>query len=208
MPITKEGLPFIAVPSLLSIILFYFSKIAFGIIFLLLALFMAYFFRDPRREIIYKENQVFSPADGKIIEMGEKEDEIFPGEKLFKISIFMSPLNVHINRAPMNGKVERIIYRPGAFKPAYKKDSNRNEQNIILIGTKNGQVMMKQIAGILARRIVCKIRENQELKAGEKIGLIIFGSRVELFFKKRFSLLVREGDKVSGGKTVIGEFHD
>ncbi len=208
MPITKEGLPFIAFPSLLSIILFYFSKITFGIIFLLLALFMAYFFRDPKREILYKENQVLSPADGKIIEMEEKEDEIFPKEKLFKVSIFMSPLNVHINRAPMNGKVERIIYRPGTFKPAYKKDSNRNEQNIILIETKNGQVMMKQIAGVLARRVVCKIRENQELKAGEKIGMIIFGSRVELFFKKRPSLLVREGDKVSAGKTVIGEFHD
>lgn len=208
MPIAKEGIPFIIVPFILSMISFLFSILTLGVFFLTISLFMAFFFRDPFRRIPSREKIILSPADGKIIEIEEKEDEIFPKEKFFKISIFMSPLNVHINRAPLSGKVKGVIYRPGYFKPAYREESIRNEQNIIMLETDKGKIMMKQIAGILARRIVCKIKENQEVKAGDKIGMIIFGSRVELFLERRPELLVKIGDRVRGGETIIGEFND
>lgn len=208
MPIAKEGIPFIIIPFILSIISFLFPILTLGVFFLIISLFMAFFFRDPFRKIPSRENIILSPADGKIIEMEEKEDEIFPEEKFYKISIFMSPLNVHINRAPLSGKVENVIYRPGYFKPAYKEESKRNEQHIIVFETDKGKIIMKQIAGILARRVVCKIKENQEVKAGDKIGMIIFGSRVELLLAKRPELFVKIGDKVRGGETIIGEFYD
>ncbi len=208
MPVTKEGIPFIVTPLVLSIVSFIFPLIPLGILFFIISLFMIFFFRDPSRSIPSGENIILSPADGKIIETEEKEDEILPGKKFFKISIFMSPLNVHINRSPLNGKVERVIYKPGYFKPAYRKESTRNEQNIIIMNTEKGKIVMKQIAGILARRVICNIRENQEVKAGEKIGMIIFGSRVELFLTEEPKLAVKPGEKVRGGETVIGEFYD
>ncbi len=120
----------------------------------------------------------------------------------------MSPLNVHINRAPLKGRVEKVIYRPGYFKPAYKEESKRNEQNIILMETERGKIIIKQIAGIIARRVVCSLKENQEVKAGDKIGMIIFGSRVELFLENKPNLEVNVGEKVKGGETIIGEFYD
>ncbi len=208
MRVTKEGIPFILIPLILSIVSFIFSVSPLGIIFFLIALFMVLFFRDPSRRIIFKENFILSPADGKIIEMEEKEDEIFPGKKFFKISIFMSPLNVHINRAPLNGRVKKVIYRPGYFKPAYKEDSSRNEQNIIILETERGEVIMKQIAGILARRVICNLKESQEVKAGDKIGMIIFGSRVELLLPEKPELSVKLGERVKGGETILGEFND
>ncbi|MGQ9619042.1 MAG: phosphatidylserine decarboxylase family protein [Candidatus Aminicenantia bacterium] len=208
MPIAKEGIPYIATPFLLTILSLIFSIIPLSLIFFLISIFMIFFFRDPRRKPVCKENQILSPADGKIVEIEEKEDEILPGKRLFKISIFMSPFNVHINRVPVNGKVEKIIYRPGFFKPAYKENSSKNEQNIILINTAKYSVIMKQIAGILARRVICKLKENQEIKAGEKAGMIIFGSRVELFFEKEPRVAIKIGDKVKSGETIIGEFDD
>lgn len=208
MPITKEGIPFFTIPLILSVIFLISPFKLLSSIFLLLSLFMAFFFRDPKRKIPERENGILSPADGKIVEMAEREDEIFPGVKFFKISIFMSPLNAHINRAPFSGKVERIIYRPGFFKPAYKEESSRNEQNIIIMDTKKGKIMIKQIAGILARRVVCNLKENQEVKGGDKIGMIIFGSRVELFLSHKPKLFVKNGDMVKAGETIIGEFYD
>lgn len=206
--ITKEGIPFFAIPLILAGVFMFIPLIPLSIFFFLISLFMAFFFRDPKREIPVKENVIISPADGKIIEMKEKEDEILPGIKFFKISIFMSPLNVHVNRAPFSGKVEKIIYRPGYFKPAYKEESSRNEQNIIIIDTQKGKMMIKQIAGILARRVVCKLKEGQEIIAGEKIGMIIFGSRVELFLSQKPLLHVKPGEMVKAGETIIGEYHD
>lgn len=208
MPIAKEGIPFIAIPLILSILFFIFSIKSLAIFLLIVSLFMTFFFRDPLRKSPFKENVVLSPADGKIIEIKDGEDEIFPGKELFKISIFMSPLNVHINRAPLKGKVEKVIYRPGYFKPAYKEESKRNEQNIILMETARGKVIIKQIAGIIARRVVCSLKKSQEVKAGEKIGMIIFGSRVELFLAEKPNLKVKVGEKVKGGETIIGEFYD
>ncbi len=208
MPVAKEGILFIAIPLILSILSFIFSIEPLAILFLTVSLFMVFFFRDPLRKIPFKENVVLSPADGKIVEMKEEEDDIFRGKKFFKTSIFMSPLNVHINRAPLKGKVEKIIYRPGYFKPAYKEESRRNEQNIILMNTERGKVIIKQIAGIIARRVVCSLKENQEVKAGDKIGMIIFGSRVELFLAEKPNVKVKPGEKVKGGETIIGEFND
>jgi phosphatidylserine decarboxylase len=208
MLITKEGIPFILVPLSFSFISFILSLTLLGIFFLLISLFMAFFFRDPKRKIPSRENILLSPADGKIIEMKEVEDEILPGKKFFKISIFMSPLNVHIVRAPLDGKVRKIIYKPGHFKPAYKEDSSKNEQNIIIIDSKKSEIMIKQIAGILARRVICRLKENQVIKAGEKIGMIIFGSRVEIFIPLETKILTSIGEKVKGGETLIGEIND
>jgi len=194
----KEGI-FPIFISLGLAIFFYFINLKILFLLSILAfVFFLFFFRDPKREVKIDNDVILSPADGKIIEIENQE-------KVNKISIFMSLFDVHINRAPISGTVERIIYSKGKFVPAFlKKAACENESNTIFISSDNCSIILKQIAGVFARRIVCWIKERDKIIQGEKIGLIKFGSRVEVFLPKNVKILVKEGDKVKAGINIIG----
>ncbi len=205
-PIAKEGLPFIAVAAVLTLIFFLFGwKIptALGII---LTLFIAYFFRNPERKIPRLQNVILSPADGKIIEVGEAQERRFLSEKTMKVSVFMSLFDVHLNRSPVSGKILQMKYYPGEFYVAdSEKASLRNEQNVVLIETEDQyHLVMVQIAGIVARRIVCYPKPGNLLKRGQIFGLIRFGSRVDLYLPLTVRLAVKVGQKVKAGESIIG----
>jgi len=183
--------------------------IAMAVILLLFELFCIYFFRDPQREITHKENVIVSPGDGKIVEIVEVYEDDYLQSDALKIAVFLSVFNVHISRVPLSGKVEYMQYRRGKFLAAYSdKASKLNEQTIIGVNTKYGKILFKQIAGAIARRIVCYLREGNVVKTGEKFGIIKFGSRMEVFLPKSVTIAAKLGDKVKAGVTVIGKFDE
>ncbi|MSO23031.1 MAG: phosphatidylserine decarboxylase family protein [Acidobacteria bacterium] len=195
----KEGYPFLW-PLLLVAGLFFYSGMNWsGSLFLALALFIAYFFRDPERAIPSDEAAIVSPADGKIVGITPEPD------KTTRVSIFLSVFNVHINRSPVAGEVESVCYRPGKFKVAFDPTaSTENEQNVLVIRSGSANIKFSQIAGILARRIVCWKKPGDSVAKGERIGLIKFGSRVDIFLPGSVALSIKLGDKVQGGASVIG----
>ncbi|MDD5089672.1 MAG: phosphatidylserine decarboxylase [Candidatus Wallbacteria bacterium] len=160
-------------------------------------LFLVYFFRDPAREISPDENVLLSPADGRVTGIRECGDHLL-------VHIFMSPLDVHINRAPCSGTVQRIEYRPGRFLPAYNPQADtENESNELTISRNDGIITVRQISGILARKIVCRVKIGSDLSQGQKIGMIKLGSGCEITFPRHYAVAVREGDHVQAGLTVI-----
>jgi phosphatidylserine decarboxylase len=169
----------------------------------LLALFVSYFFRNPDRTIPGDDKLVVSPADGKIV----KITAVGQGQvSQRQVSIFLSVFNVHVNRAPIEGELEKLEYRRGRFKVAFDDEASRvNEQNILTIRGRDATLVMKQIAGLIARRVVCWKQAGQKLQRGEVIGLIRFGSRVDLMLPENANVLVRVGDRVKGGSSVIAE---
>lgn len=204
----KEGIPFVFVPLLLAalfvFLFFWMGGIIFliiGAIFIFLAAFMAYFFRDPKRTIPTDENVVISAADGKVTRIDETENG-----KL--VSVFLSPIDVHINRAPIGGKIINVDYVKGKKVPATRDDSSLvNERNSITIQNDKMTVVCTQIAGIVARRIVCWNKTGDNLKIGEKYGLIKFSSRTDLLMPKEVEILVKIGDRVVGGETIIAKLN-
>ena len=202
--IAKEGFVFVIVPVVMGILfLFLGGRIytaVFGWVLILIGLFCLYFFRDPSRAVPAGENLVVSPCDGTVMESGTED-----GEKV--IRVFLSVFNVHIQRSPVSGTLKNVEYRPGKFLPANKPEAHIvNEQNVFSIDTKKGAVIVKQIAGILARRVVAWSKAGDALKSGDKIGLIKFGSQVDIHLPLSVNVRVKPGDKVVGGETVIGEF--
>jgi phosphatidylserine decarboxylase len=172
--------------------------------------FSFFFFRDPRRTVPRDTSVVVAPADGKITEITEVQENSYLNTNARKLGIFLSLLNVHLNRAPYCGTVEYIKYQPGKFLNAGDpRSSEVNESNAIGIVTNKCKMLMRQISGILARRIVCKVNEGDQVDTGEKIGMIKFGSRTELYvpLDARFELQVEVGQKVKAGETIIGVFH-
>ncbi|MFC1616876.1 phosphatidylserine decarboxylase [Candidatus Margulisiibacteriota bacterium] len=166
--------------------------------------FVLFFFRDPKRDIKRDENTIYAPADGTILEV---ENISFLGEDYLQVVIFMSVFNVHINRSPFAGKIISKKYVPGKFLFANEKDvTKENERMEILMDTKEGRMKFIQVAGFIARKIVCRLTEGQEVIAGEKFGLIKFGSRMDVLFPARAKCLVKIGDKTKGGITKIAEF--
>lgn len=179
-----------------------------GLLPVVLAAGVGFFFRDPERVIPQGPGLVVAPADGRVmvVREGVAADGEGPGP-FSQVSIFLSVLDVHVNRAPYGGRVEDLQYRRGRFVVAWRDEASRvNEQAVMTLATPEGPVMVKQIAGVLARRVVTWIRPGQELKTGERIGLIRFGSRVDLVLPARVALAVKVGDKVRGGETVVGVF--
>jgi phosphatidylserine decarboxylase len=173
----------------------------------LLIAFTGFFFRDPHRSIPSDPACIVSPADGKVIAVGESADVEGYGGPARTVAIFLSVWDVHVNRNPVDGKVVRVEYRKGDFKRAYLADaSEHNEQTRILIENPKGKVLVRQIAGILARRIVCRLKEGDTVAKGERFGMIKFGSRAELALPPSVRLRVSVGDRVKGGETIIGEF--
>ncbi len=178
-----------------------------GLVLLLLTLFVLWFFRNPQRKTPEKEKLVISPADGKVIRIEETASEEQPGKTCLKISIFMNIFNVHVNRIPYSGRVRFIRYRSGKFLSAnLDKASALNERNTVMVQTDDGrEIITVQIAGLIARRIVCWLREGMQVRKGDRFGLIRFGSRLEVFLPLGSAILVEVGDRVRAGETPIGE---
>lgn len=203
----KDGIVWVIVPLVLAVLAGAFGLWWLAAVFLLLSAFMAYFFRDPHREIPKEESLVVSPADGRVtrVEKLTTDDESSPTV----VSIFLSPLDVHVNRAPIAGKVVDVTYTKGRFRMATREDASLvNEQNSLTIQGERMTVVCKQIAGVLARRIVCWKKAGDSLAIGERFGLIKFGSRTDLILPPGVELKVKVGDRVSGGVSVIGRLND
>src|SRR5262244_1708962 len=208
-PIHPEGYPFIGGFALASLILFWMWT-PLGWIATVLTVWCALFFRDPIRVTPVREGIVVSPADGRIsmIAHAVPPAELGLGDKpLPRVSIFMSVFNCHVNRAPVAGKIERVAYRPGAFINAeLDKASEDNERNSLVIATTDGRIGVIQIAGLVARRIVSFVREGQTIGAGERFGLIRFGSRLDVFLPDGTKPLVAEGQTAIAGETILADF--
>ena len=191
----------ILVAAVVSLVAFYVDWHWVGFLAAAIALIFAGFFRDPERRPPLGEGLVLSPADGRVVAIREA------GEAETQLSIFLSPLDVHINRSPIAGKVKEAQYKPGRFHAAFKdKASELNERNAItLVDPKGKRLRVVQIAGVLARRIVCYVKEGDSLDIGQRLGLIMFGSRVDVFFPSGAQIQVSEGQRVKGGETVIGK---
>jgi len=205
--ISKEGIPFIVVSFLVSLLIYLFGFRFISLFFFLLSFFITWFFRNPERMTPDKEGLIVSPADGVVIKIEEAQSEEIPGETFRKVSIFMNVFNVHVNRFPCSGEVTKIRYRPGKFFSAnLDKASELNERNTVVIRTADGrEIVTIQIAGLIARRIVWWIKEKDFARKGKRFGMIRFGSRLEVFLPMRSAVLVRVGDKVRAGETPIGE---
>jgi phosphatidylserine decarboxylase len=203
LSIAREGLPYILVPALVAALLFAFGYWPIAIVLILLMLGMAFFFRDPQRKPPADVNVVVSPADGRVTRVRKITPEEYDSPTL--VSIFLSPLDVHINRAPIAGVIKDVSYVPGKFLMATNERASAvNEQNALTIEGENVTVVCKQIAGILARRVVCWKRKGDRLSLGERFGLIKFSSRTDLILPQQVDVLTHEGARVRGGTTIIG----
>jgi len=205
-PIAKEGLPFLLPSAILTVFL---GGMGWGVLTLLgifVTLFVAFFFRNPKRKIPSFQNIILSPADGRIIHVGDCEEDRFLKERALKVSIFMSLFDVHINRAPASGKVLQRSYLPGQFLLANKeKSSLLNEQNAFILETEDRlKILLIQIAGFVARRIVCYAKAGDTLRMGEIFGMIRFGSRIDLYLPTNVKPIVKIGQHVKGGESIIG----
>ena len=206
--IHTEGYKFIVIAVFITIVLLIFN-LFFGLIGLMLSVWVYYFFRDPDRVIINDDNFLVSPADGEVIKIDEvdglKELGI-ENKKLKKISIFMNVFDCHVNRTPCSGTVEEILYKPGKFLNAsLDKASEDNERNYYKIKDSHGNsIVLVQIAGLIARRIVCETNKNQELKQGDRVGMIRFGSRADVYFEN-YETLVKIGQKTISGETLLAK---
>ena len=204
----KEGYRFLAIAAVITFILLLISNFL-GIISLILTVWVYYFFRDPERFPINDENYLLSPADGiisQIIETNGPSEIGLENKKYTKVSIFMNVFNCHVNRVPSSGKIVQIFYKPGKYiNASLDKASDENERNYIKMTDSHGnELILVQIAGLIARRIVCDIRENSEAKQGERFGMIRFGSRVDLYFEN-YQLMVQQNQKTIGGETIIAK---
>jgi phosphatidylserine decarboxylase len=204
----SEGYKFIVIAAVITIILYNFSSFL-GLIGLVLTIWVYYFFRDPERVIIEDDNYLVSPADGEVIKIEEVDGPKELGlenKKFNKISIFMNVFDCHVNRTPCKGKIEEILYKPGKFLNAsFDKASEDNERNYYKIKDVNGNdIIVVQIAGLIARRIVCESNKNQELSQGERIGMIRFGSRADVYYEN-YQPLVKIGQRAISGETLLAK---
>jgi len=214
--ITKDGLGIVVI-SWLTFFTFLILSLLFKqpiliVMTILTGIFSVFnlsFFRDPERQISDDPNVIVSPADGKVITITKVKDEVFFKTEVNRISIFLSVFNVHVNRSPISGTVEHFSYKPGAFLAAFKEDASlENEQTVIgIVDDKNRKVMFTQIAGAIARRIICHLREGFKTKKGERMGMIRYGSRVDIYFlDKEVDIKIKLNDKVKAGESILGVF--
>ena len=206
-PLAKEGLPFVLLGCALVVVFSYLGLLILSGFSVILTLFTLFFFRDPDRNNTIPDKAVLTPADGKIIQIQHIENDNNPlGEPAVKISIFMSVFNVHVNRIPMAGTIKDITYYPGKFFSAnLDKASEQNERNRITLQTRDSRdIVFVQIAGLIARRIVCWVKKGEDMQAGQRFGLIRFGSRLEVYLPGDTRITARLHQKVSAGETIIG----
>jgi phosphatidylserine decarboxylase len=203
MKIDRAGWPFVLgslVPALGFAAFMPWLAAAFGVV----AAFMLYFFRDPERRVPETAGAVVSPADGRVLISGDAEAAAAPPGAWKQISIFLSPVDVHINRIPIGGRVTRVARTPGRFLAAYRPESARvNARNEVWIERDGGVVVCRQVVGVLARRLVCRVAAGAQVRTGERYGLMKFGSRIDLYLPPQATLRVAVGDRVRGGETVV-----
>ncbi len=212
--ITKYGVDVVVTIGLISIVVFLLSlslvhvnALKYGLIVLSIAsfAFTVFFFRDPERNIPSGDKFVLSPADGKVVLVKDVYEEEFLKSKAIQVSIFLSPLDVHVNRVPCSGKVSYYRYLKGEYLVAFdEKSSERNERAVIGIENGRGKILIRQIAGFVARRIVCQLKPGDEVRGGERFGMIKFGSRVDVLMPKNSVLQVQLNQKVKAGETILG----
>ena len=202
----KEGYRFLAIAVVITFILLLISNFL-GLISFILTVWIYYFFRDPERFSINDENFLLSPADGVVSQITEVKGPVELGlenKKFTRVSIFMNVFNCHVNRFPSSGKIDKIFYKPGKyFNASLDKSSEENERNYIKYTNSHGdELVLVQIAGLIARRIVCDVKENSEAKQGNRFGIIRFGSRVDLYFNN-YKILIKKNQKMISGETII-----
>ena len=208
MRFDPAGLPFIGGALVLALV----SGAVVGwipaVFFIALGAFFAFFFRDPERSAPRDEHAVLAPADGKVMVAGPAVAEAAPPGAWQQISIFLSPMDVHVNRIPVTGRVTRVSYSPGRFLPAYRPEAaSSNERSEIWIDHGGQMVVARQIVGILARRVVCRAEVGADVRAGDRFGIMKFGSRMDIFVPLNATILVTVGQMVRGGETVIAVLH-
>jgi len=205
--IAGEGVARSLCAALAGIILALFGMHLLAAIVILAAVAIAMFFRDPERFPARTQGVVISGADGKVTDISEAELPGAPGVRYRRVAVFMSPLNVHVNRAPVGGEVVRVEHTAGEFRAAFRDDaSERNERNLMVFADSTGRRYgMMQVAGYLARRIICRLRIHDRIEAGQRIGLIMFGSRVDHYFAPEFKVAVAIGDRVRAGESILAE---
>lgn len=206
MRIDPAGWPFIGGALVLAIVAAFFLSPALGIVLLVLSAFFLFFFRDPEREVNSAPNAVLSPADGRVMVAGAPSGQMFPDGQWLQISIFLSPTDVHVNRMPVGGRVTKVRYHPGRFLPAYKAEAgDLNEYTEVAVDHDGQTIIFRQIVGILARRIVCRAKVGDQVKAGDRFGVMKFGSRMDIFLPPTADITVKVGDKVVAASTVIAK---
>lgn len=199
-------MPFLAGPGLAWAVTLALGWTAAGVVLGVVTLFTGWFFRNPHREIPDAPNLIVSPGDGRVLAVVEEDEPEHLKARAIRVSMFLSPFNVHINRTPCAGKVAKIAHSPGKFLVASRPEATlQNEQTAVLLEAPSGhRVLCVQVAGFVARRIVCWLREGEQVTRGERYGLIRFGSRMDLYLPVGTSMKVLEGDSVRGGESVIG----
>ena len=202
MRIDHAAWPFVAVACLPAAVVSQWS-VGSALAALVLPLGVALFFRDPERTSPHDPSLVLAPADGKIMHAGPADPRYAPEGEWLQIVTFLSPLDVHINRTPVAGTVQRVGYHPGSFVPAYHHDAAKNERSEVWIDHGGVTIVVRQIVGMLARRVVCRLTAGQQLAAGERIGLMKFGSRMDVFVPLTATLLVKPGDRTTAGESVL-----
>jgi len=207
IPLAIEGVPFMLIALVITVLVFRVTHSwILGAVFFALFVFVVAFFRDPRRDIPADPGSIVSPADGRVIIVKKVFDDRFTNRETMKISIFMNLFNVHVNRAPASGRVQKVVYNPGKFFSAnLDKASLENEQNAVIATGPDGQVFVfNQIAGLVARRIVCRLKAGMDISKGKRFGLIRFGSRLDVYLPVASRIAVKVGDKVSAGTSILG----
>ena len=207
IPFAKEGIPFIGIAVGVTLLAVWLSWIIAAVVAALLTFFVAWFFRNPSRVVPQGPRLVLASGDGKVVAIEEEFEPRFIKDRSIRISIFLNVFDVHINRVPCEGVIEDVQYQPGLFLVASKPDATlRNEQNALMIRTTQGvKVLCVQVAGLIARRIVCWVSPGDRAVLGERFGLIRFGSRMDTFLPVGTAVRVAVGDRVKGGETILGE---
>lgn len=204
MFIDRAGLPFIGAALLVAVLAGLWFGRSWSVPFLILAAFFVFFFRDPNRNVPTADNLVVSPADARIMAAGERVWPGAPPGEWQVVSMFLSPLDVHVNRTPVGGTVTRVEYHPGQFLPAYRKEAGQlNEWTEVWFDRPGGPIVARQIVGVLARRIVCRLQVGDRVAAGQRYGVMKFGSRMDLFLPLSATIRVKVGEKVVAGETTI-----
>ena len=208
MRLDPAGLPFILGALALAILSGAAAAWFLALPFLILGAFFVFFFRDPQRVSSADADAVLAPADGRVLVAGRAIAESTPAGEWQQVSIFLSPMDVHVNRIPVSGRVTRVHYIAGRFLPAYRHDAgSANERSEIWIDHDGETVVARQIVGMLARRVVCRVQSGADVRAGDRFGIMKFGSRMDIFLPTTATITVRVGDRVRGGETVIAVLH-
>lgn len=204
MRIDRAAAPYIAATLVPAVALLMLGQWALAGTCAVLAALFAWFFRDPERHVPSDPGAVLAPADGRVLIAGPSDSRDSPPGEWAQISIFLSPFNVHVNRVPVSGRLVRVEYHPGQYLPAYRREAGvRNHRNELWIDCGGRAVVCRQVAGVLVRRVVCRLKPETDVRAGDRFGIMKFGSRIDLFLPTGTVLHVRPGDRVRGGETVL-----